>query len=229
MKKLVLTSLALALPLMAVSGSCQSDAPGFAASYSLTGTGFGSAEHITKPGKIYVIRQDGMQARAIANHVTPTNTVTVEGKLVPPAKGFLGAFGTSGDAQQVKPGQRFYVHEIEAKDGGIVFTLISLDTVSAVNQGHSTQSRLRFYLKFLLPKEDADKPTPEALHKLTDAYFLPEGDPGLTPTVQLGQSEADVRKLMGDPVKMIDLGSKKILVYKDIKVTIIDDKVTDAQ
>ena len=67
------------------------------------------------------------------------------------------------------------------------------------------------------------------MHKITEAFFLPEGDPAATPTVQLGQSIDDVKKIMGDPVKVVDLGSKEILVYKDIKVTLVDGKVTDAK
>jgi hypothetical protein len=96
-----------------------------ASAYSLTGTGFGSAERITNPGTIYVIHIDGLLARAIANHVTPTNTI-VDGKLLPPAKGFRAAFGASGDVKQVQPDQRFYVHALEVKDDGIVFTFSRL-------------------------------------------------------------------------------------------------------
>jgi hypothetical protein len=198
------------------------------ASYSLTQTGWGSADRITKPGTVYVVRIDGLVARPIANHVTPTNTV-IDGKLLPPAKGFLGAFGTSGDAEQVKPGQRFYLHEIKLDDNSIVFTMISLDTVATVVHGQSAQSRLRLYLKFSMPKQDAAPLTTAVVHKMSDAIFLPEGDPAATPSVQLGQSMAEVEEAMGEPQKVIDLGSKKILIYKDIKVTLVDGKVTDAE
>lgn len=196
--------------------------------YSLTKTGWGSADRITRPGTIYVIHTDGLLARAIADHITPTNTIA-KGQLIPPARGFRGAFGTSGDTEQVKPGQRFYIHQIETKEDGVVFTLLSLNTVPTVANGASTRSRVRLYLKFELPANDLAKLTPAALHELTDPVFLPEGSPAPLPTVHLGQSMADVCRIMGQPEKEVDLGSKKILVYPDLKVTLVEDKVTDAE
>lgn len=195
--------------------------------YSLTKTGFGSANRVTDAGTVYVVRVDGLLARAIADHITPTNTV-VDGKPLSPAKGFHAAFGASGDMEQVKPGQRFYLHNAELKDNAVVFTLISLDTIGVVAGGNSVHSRVRLYLRFPLAGGPPAQLTPQALHTLTDPIFLPENTPVTPLTVQLGQSMAEVRKMMGEPDKEVDLGAKKVLVYKDVKLTLIDDKVTDA-
>lgn len=215
-----------AIILLAGSGLCaaaQSPAPNaLVGSYSLTKTGFGSADRIVNPGTVYVIRTDGLLARAIADHITPTNTFK-DGKLIPPSKGFLGAFGTSGDTKQVEPGTRFYLHDVQMKDGAAFFTLLSLDKVTVVGQNGSESSRLRMYLKFPV----SDDVTPAALHAMTDPVFSPQGSTP-TQTVALGQSGEDVRKALGSPQQEIDLGSKKILVYKNLKITLVDDKVTDA-
>jgi hypothetical protein len=48
-------------------------------------------------------------------------------------------------------------------------------------------------------------------------------------TVQIGQTPDQVTQILGQPDKIIDLGAKKIYVYKDIKVTFVNGKVTDAQ
>jgi hypothetical protein len=194
-------------------------------SYSLTGTGFGSADRITHPGKIYTTRIDGMLARAIADHVTPTNTIQ-DGALIPPAKGFRGAFGASGDSKQVQPGDRFYLHDVNIKDNAVVFTLLSLDKVVVVGQNGSTRSRVRMYVRFPMTAAQLESLTPDALHKLTDPIFAPEG---VMPTVQLGQSLADVIHTLGEPQQQVDLGQKKILVYAKLKVTLVDGKVTDAE
>jgi hypothetical protein len=47
--------------------------------------------------------------------------------------------------------------------------------------------------------------------------------------VSLGQSIADVEAAMGKPRDIADLGSKKIYVYRDLKITFVDGKVTDVQ
>jgi hypothetical protein len=48
-------------------------------------------------------------------------------------------------------------------------------------------------------------------------------------TISLGQSMADVESISGKPDKVIDLGAKKIYVYKDLKITFTDGRVSDVQ
>lgn len=39
----------------------------------------------------------------------------------------------------------------------------------------------------------------------------------------------EVTKVLGAPEKKIDLGAKKIYVYKDMKIVFVDGKVSDVQ
>jgi hypothetical protein len=48
-------------------------------------------------------------------------------------------------------------------------------------------------------------------------------------TIALGQTIAEVEAINGKPDKVIDLGAKKIYVYKDMKITFTDGKVSDVQ
>ncbi|MGH9747297.1 MAG: hypothetical protein ACRD59_14465 [Candidatus Acidiferrales bacterium] len=48
-------------------------------------------------------------------------------------------------------------------------------------------------------------------------------------TVGIGQSPEEVTAILGQPEKIINLGAKQIYVYKDLKVTFVKGKVTDAQ
>lgn len=48
-------------------------------------------------------------------------------------------------------------------------------------------------------------------------------------SVQLGQTPDQVTAAIGQPDKIINLGTKQIYVYKDLKVTFVNGKVTDAQ
>ncbi len=57
----------------------------------------------------------------------------------------------------------------------------------------------------------------------------PAAPPQPPATVQLGQAPDQVVAILGQPDKIIDLGAKKIYVYKDVKVTFVNGKVTDAQ
>jgi len=48
-------------------------------------------------------------------------------------------------------------------------------------------------------------------------------------TIQLGQSTNQVLAALDKPEKIVNLGPKQIYVYKDLKVTFIDGKVSDVQ
>ncbi len=49
---------------------------------------------------------------------------------------------------------------------------------------------------------------------------------GAPPTLGLGQSIEEVTAAVGQPVRVVDLGSKKIYVYKDMKITFTGGKVS---
>jgi hypothetical protein len=56
------------------------------------------------------------------------------------------------------------------------------------------------------------------------------GNPATGPTtIALGQSIWDVKASFGDPLTVIDLGSKKIYKYRDMKVTFMDGRVSDVE
>ena len=48
-------------------------------------------------------------------------------------------------------------------------------------------------------------------------------------TIALGQTMDQVQAMMGDPKQIVDLGSKKMYVYANMKVIFIDGKVSDVQ
>ena len=56
----------------------------------------------------------------------------------------------------------------------------------------------------------------------TDASAAP-------PTIEPGQSIEDVTAAMGQPLHILGSGTKKIYLYKDLKITFVDGKVTDIQ
>ncbi len=53
--------------------------------------------------------------------------------------------------------------------------------------------------------------------------------PAAPPQIQLGQTTDEVVAALGPPEKIVDLGAKKIYVYKDLKITFINGKVSDVQ
>jgi hypothetical protein len=55
------------------------------------------------------------------------------------------------------------------------------------------------------------------------------GSAAAAPTLSLDMTIDDVKAIQGEPQKIVDLGSKKIYVYKDLKITFTDGRVSDIQ
>ena len=48
-------------------------------------------------------------------------------------------------------------------------------------------------------------------------------------TIQLGQSTDEVQAALGKPEKIVNLGPKQLYVYRDLKITFVNGKVSDVQ
>jgi hypothetical protein len=56
-----------------------------------------------------------------------------------------------------------------------------------------------------------------------------QGPPPEPQQIEKGQTPAQVKATLGNPDKIVTLGAKQIYVYKDIKVTFLNGKVSDVQ
>jgi hypothetical protein len=149
-------------------------------------------------------------------------------------------------------GEKFWVTRIDVQPDGVVFTLFT-DAIQDVRY----YSTLKFvYPKGATPSTDQVMSTvaevlkvqPDDDAKADDkggdqqqaaggdanqqqpaAAEQPTADAPPPATVEIGQTVDDVIGILGQPTKIINLGLKQIYVYKDLKVTFIKGKVTDAQ
>jgi hypothetical protein len=48
-------------------------------------------------------------------------------------------------------------------------------------------------------------------------------------SIEVGQTPDQVKAALGDPQKIVKLGTKQIYVYKDLKITFTNGKVSDVQ
>jgi hypothetical protein len=71
--------------------------------------------------------------------------------------------------------------------------------------------------------QEADRAEQQAVSQAGDTASGP------TPTLTLGLSIDQVKSIQGEPQKIVDLGSKQIYMYKDLKITFSDGKVIDIQ
>jgi len=109
---------------------------------------------------------------------------------------------------------------LTSADGGqvsdVINQVLAFDTSSDNNQQAQAQDQ---------QQDQAAQQQPAA----APAQAAPAAPAQPPPTIQLGQTTDEVTGLFGPPTKIINLGTKIIYVYKDMKVTFIKGKVTDVQ
>jgi hypothetical protein len=197
-------------------------------------------------GPILTVAQQGISAVNPPQGsltVIPTNKV-VNGRIVP-----LGAFSQSSvqnSGRVLDVGEPVQVLRVEVKNDDVK---ISFATCSACENGAPAFSAA---LLFAFPKGSLDSATPSDVEKVIENYLAfpqqaaqanappaapaqpaaapPPSEPAAPPaTISLGQTIDQVVATLGQPLQIIDLGSKKTYKYKDLKVIFTNGKVTDVQ
>ena len=201
------------------------------ADYSLTKVGMtGMAQldytRITQPGIILAVRLPGIYADMANTQNVIVNTNFQNGQLSQ-ATGFTAAFGgNTGHSRTLAPNEKVYVTMITVKRDAVLMELLTVD-VTTLADGQGTRYRAELNIK--LP--GLDSMTPEDVKKTIDTVIA---DPAVasaveSKTIKLGMSTGEVKKALGNPEKIVDLGAKQIYVYKDMKVVFLNSQVSDVQ
>lgn len=146
-----------------------------------------------------------------------------------------------------KTGDKVYPTKIEVnlQKAKISFSVVSCDSCNGVDPSTSMKGQVVFQF----PKEYLEKADAGRVENAIDQVFSigndtqaqsnqPQGqqeqaqqeqaqpDPQ---TIQLGQSTDEVQAALGKPEKIVNLGPKQLYVYKDLKITFVNGKVSDVQ
>ena len=185
---------------------------------------------ITQPGTVLVVRIPGIYADVADTKQAIVKTKIVNGEAVQ-QKGVLASLSFTKQSRQLKVSEHVYVTQISVKDDGIQFELLTQDPAAVVVDGNTIQSRYRSEVVFPFGRDELPHLQLADVKKAIDPV-LATGDVAnavQTKTIHLGMSTDEVKKALGDPEKIVDLGEKKIYVYKDMKVVFKDSQVADVQ
>lgn len=225
------TTLLAVVPVFA-SGAANSKAlrEALVADYPLTQVGVVAFKtdysRITKPGTILAVRVPGIYADQANTEDSIVNTNVVDGH-VSQATGFSAAFGSStANSRTLNPNEKVYVTDILVKRDAVLVELLTVD-VTTLGDGRGTRYRAELNVK--LP--GLDNMTPDDVRKAIDTVVTDPASASAveSKTVKLGMSTDDVKKTLGNPTKVVDLGAKQVFVYPDMKIVFIDGKVSDVQ
>jgi hypothetical protein len=160
---------------------------------------------------------------------------------------------TSGkDFRPFPVGDKVYVSKLDVntKKDKITFVTVECGACNGVDQASAYKAAVSFqFAKGYL----ATASVPDVEDTIAKVFAIDTGaaqaqpaQPGVQPEqpaaaqqapaqapapaqIQLGQTIDQVVAVLGQPEKIVDLGSKKIYVYKDLKVTFVNGKVSDVQ
>jgi hypothetical protein len=194
-------------------------------------------------GAVLVLQKDNLLMDKVSLPIpTPNN---FKGGAISPAGlfGVLGKFGAhlpmpggapANDNREFVAGEKVWVTKIDTRQDGVTFYLFS-DPI----QDQRYHGTLRF------PFGRGTTPTPDEVAQLVAQAFkvdAPQAEApaaqaqepvaaakpaGETKTIKIGQTRDHVISVFGEPTKIVQLGKKEIDYFPDMKVTFVDNKVTD--
>jgi hypothetical protein len=228
LKFTVLLGLSVVLSTTAWAGNHDVLKDALEAKYQLTKTGVDRIR-ITQPGTVFIVQKDGISGD-LASDMTFLNNKVRDGQIAQ-AGGFMASMQGKTTSRDLKTGDKVYLFRIDVKDDQVQFFIITCDTYDVNVHGSTKQTRYKAQLSFELGKELLASATPEAVEKAVAAVIMPESEAqaASTKSVDLGQTPTQVEAALGKPDKIVNLGSKMIYVYKDMKIIFVEGKVSDVQ
>jgi len=201
-------------------------------------------QDLVSPGAVVVLQKDNLVAGMTVQLPIPTPNSYANGSVTQTGLlGWLAKGGANGPNKHsinrvFKAGDKFWVTKIKSAKDNVSFTLMS-DPIDG--------SRFHASLKF--PFEKGSFPTPEQV--LAEISEVLRRDSSLQATAQVavardpvptadapstktktiapGQSKAQVEALFGSPTRVFKNGAKETYFYPDMKVTFMNNKVTDIE
>jgi hypothetical protein len=160
---------------------------------------------------------------------------------------------TTAETKFLTIGEKVYVSKIEVnrKDSKVSMVIIECDSCNSVQDASQRKAQVVFqfpkdYLAGadggqvadvisqvleIQPEEAAQQDQPQDAQGAQGQQQAqqPEAPAQPPPTIQLGQTMDEVKGLLGEPTKVVNLGVKQIYLYKDMKVVFLRGKVADVQ
>jgi len=204
----------------------------------------GDKTDIVTTGAVLMLKKNGLVLYA-GDALATANTYRA-GKIT---QNLLGAFQrntTDGTVRTFVKGEKFWITQIDAKDDGLFLQFIS-DPLPD-NRYHGTlkfpwgkntrppAEEISALVAEVVQNVGTPPAQPEPAQKqMTPIQPPPPPDPALAPiappppppvTLAVGQTREQAIAAMGQPEKIANVGTKQILYFKNLKVTLVGGKVT---
>lgn len=182
---------------------------------------------VTRPGTVLEVKVDGISASPGAD-ATFLTTHHRNGQIEQ-ARGLAAALADKKTNRDLTIGERVYVLAIDVNNSDVKMQLLTLATNPITVNGSTRQTRYKAMVQFDFPRDSLRTMGFERVRDHVASVLRAEGTVEEPKTIELGQTMEQVEAVMGRPESILKVGTKTIYVYKAIKVTFVDGKVTDIQ
>jgi len=196
---------------------------------------------VVSPGAILIVQAPGIRSNPVTQFTFMNNFQ--DGRI---KHSTASSFITDRNSvRDLAVGEGVFLYKVEVKDNGVVF---HVQPCGSCDFYGVDPSPFHAGITFQLPKNWLLSPDLNQVERLISSVFsiagpqapastapppaappAPETNQGAPSRIEMGQSPEQVRAILGEPGKIVDLGNKKLFVYKDLKITFIDSKVVDVQ
>ena len=200
---------------------------------------------LIQSGGALTIQADGIKALPAAYQIYMANNVKKGARIKTNLVQHLGGNGTGvlREARLLGVGEKAYLTRLEVKENEIIFSIQSCGSCNPAGPD-ANDMPYRASLAFQFAKGYLAGADSREIEEMIAGVFASEAaapmapataavpeaaPPAAPPTIALGQSKDEVATVLGQPDRVAKVGNKEIWFYKDMKVTLLDGKVSDVQ
>ena len=201
---------------------------------------------VAKAGTVLTLHKDNLLMCSMDAHASPTNTYKNGAISMGLGATMSWSMALSSVGQQVANtpqrkfvgGEKIWLADYQVKEDGVYFLFYSdpFDNVRYFGQLKFPVSKGAFPPADNMLKTIAEVVTDDSAQEAApaDSAAPPAqqeagGQAAATKTITLGQTMDEVVGILGAPQKKVNLGTKEIYFYPDMKVVFISGKVADVQ
>jgi hypothetical protein len=203
---------------------------------------------VAKAGTVLTLHKDNLLMCSMDAHASPTNTYKNGAISMGLGATMSWSMALSSVGQQVANtpqrkfvgGEKIWLADYQVKEDGVYFLFYSdpFDNVRYFGQLKFPVSKGAFPPADNMMKTIAEVVTDDSAQEAAPAESAAappapasggEGPAPATKTIALGQTMDEVVAILGPPQKKVNLGTKEIYFYPDMKVIFISGKVADVQ
>jgi hypothetical protein len=215
------------------------------AQYKLAKVGRATGEWaVVEPGTVLQIEKGGIAG-------VPPKSVALcpakfEGGNLKGPSGMCTAMLGAQNIRYLTVGEKVYPAKMDVNIGKdkITFAIFECDSCNGVTSSYRSEVIFQFprgYLATANPAQvedtiglvfsvsNSEPPQNQKAQNQDEPAQPPDQSQPEPQTIHLGQTTDQVVSALGKPEKIVDLGAKQIYVYKDLKITLVNGKVSDVQ